>query len=355
MDRSFAVRLGRPRPIAIGPLAIALPRRPGMVCLAALAVLAMLFGLWTWLRDSPLVSVEHVRITGVHGTDAAAIESALARAARTLTTMDAHPGPLTAAVAPYKVVREVLVHPSFPHGLHIIVVEQPPVAALTMGSTRTAVAADGVVLGPGFLSSSLPVIRGALPAVGAQHVQGASLLAELAVLGGAPEALIGWVSRVYEGHNGITVAMRNGLLLYFGDAARPHAKWLSAARVLSDPSSAGASYIDVRLPERPAAGMSGSAASISNSTAAEAGQVSASDPTAAALAAALQGAVSGGSSATSTSGTTSTQTSVSSTTSESATGTAPASGSGTTTTPSAGSEAPSSGTAEVPATPSETR
>ncbi len=48
--------------------------------------------------------------------------------------------------------------------------------------------------------------------------------------------------------------MRSGLLAYFGDATRPHAKWLSLARVLADPSSAGASYIDVRLPERPAAG-----------------------------------------------------------------------------------------------------
>ncbi len=48
--------------------------------------------------------------------------------------------------------------------------------------------------------------------------------------------------------------MRNGLLVYFGDASRPHAKWLSLVRVLADPSSAGASYVDVRLPSHPAAG-----------------------------------------------------------------------------------------------------
>ena len=45
--------------------------------------------------------------------------------------------------------------------------------------------------------------------------------------------------------------MRNGLLVYFGDATRPHAKWLSLADVLADPSSAGASYVDVRLPVAP--------------------------------------------------------------------------------------------------------
>ncbi|HEY4812622.1 MAG TPA: hypothetical protein VIH71_16355, partial [Solirubrobacteraceae bacterium] len=42
--------------------------------------------------------------------------------------------------------------------------------------------------------------------------------------------------------------------VYFGDATRPHAKWLSLARVLADSSSAGASYVDVRVPGHPAAG-----------------------------------------------------------------------------------------------------
>ena len=32
------------------------------------------------------------------------------------------------------------------------------------------------------------------------------------------------------------------------------AKWTAAARVLADPSSRGAAYIDLRLPDRPAAG-----------------------------------------------------------------------------------------------------
>ena len=34
--------------------------------------------------------------------------------------------------------------------------------------------------------------------------------------------------------------MHSGLLAYFGDATRPHAKWLSLARVLADPGAAGA-------------------------------------------------------------------------------------------------------------------
>ena len=80
------------------------------------------------------------------------------------------------------------------------------------------------------------------------------VLAELAVIGAAPKALAARVSSVYTGAHGLTVAMRNGLLVYFGDAERAHAKWLALERVLLDEGSVGAGYIDVRLPERPAAG-----------------------------------------------------------------------------------------------------
>ena len=47
-----------------------------------------------------------------------------------------------------------------------------------------------------------------------------SLLAELTVLGAAPRPLTRFVARVYTspGRQGLTVAMRNGLLVYFGDA-----------------------------------------------------------------------------------------------------------------------------------------
>jgi len=94
---------------------------------------------------------------------------------------------------------------------------------------------------------------------------------------------------VFDGREGLTVAMRNGLLVYFGNDTRPHAKWTALARVLAAPSSAGAWYVDVRVPERPAAGIAGGGTSTP-------AQASASDPTAAALAASLAAAVGGGSS-----------------------------------------------------------
>ena len=69
-----------------------------------------------------------------------------------MSTLDVNRGALRAAVASFPVVRAVRAVPSFPHGLRIEVTEQLPVAALTIDGARTAVAADGVVLGPALLS-----------------------------------------------------------------------------------------------------------------------------------------------------------------------------------------------------------
>ena len=49
-------------------------------------------------------------------------------------------------------------------------------------------------------------------------------------------------------------ASRTGPELIFGTAERIGAKWAAAARVLADPDAAGAEYVDLRIPERPAAG-----------------------------------------------------------------------------------------------------
>jgi cell division protein FtsQ len=258
------------------------------VALCALALFPLLGGGWLWLRDSSLVAVRHVHIVGVHGPEAIEIRTALDVAAGRMTTMDFSVLALRSAVAQYPIVGTVSVKTSFPHSVSISVSERPPVAALQSAGQRTAVAADGTVLGPALLSSSLPVVSGTVELAPGARLREATPMAAVAVLGAAPQAFVRFVTRVYNGPEGLTVAMRNGLLVYFGDASRPHAKWLSLARVLVSPSAAGAWYVDVRLPERPAAGLS--AASAVGSTPVEPG---ASDPTAAALAASLASAVEG--------------------------------------------------------------
>jgi cell division protein FtsQ len=298
MDRLLPALLGRP----FAPAAMARRkrsvaalvwsrRRLRIALLAALCAPVLVVGGWMLLRGSSLSSVDQVRISGVHGREAAQIEAALRRAAHGMSTLQVKRGALLAAVSRFPVVRDLRVSPSFPHGLRIGVIERPPVAELLAAGTRTAVAADGVVLGPGLLGGSLPSVRlsGVAPLPG-QRVAGAGTRAELSVLGAAPVTLLGWVQTVSSGSEGLTVTMRNGLEIYFGNKTRPRAKWQAAARVLADPSSAGASYVDVRLPERPVAGSSAPGGLSGAST-----QVGATDPSAAALAARLDEAVAGGS------------------------------------------------------------
>jgi cell division protein FtsQ len=231
-----------------------------LIC-AALA-LVLLGGGWLWLRDSSLVGVRHVHIAGVHGPQAIEIRHALDTAAERMSTLDLNVAALRAAVANYPQVDTIGAEAGFPHTLGIRVRERPAVAVLVGPGGRTAVARDGTVLGPELVSGSLPTVAAqTVPAPGAHLHEGAALGAAVA-LGAAPTPLLGYVTRVYQGGEGLTLQMRNGLLVYFGDATRPYAKWLSLARVLGSPDAAGALYVDVRLPQRPAAGFSepGSAA-----------------------------------------------------------------------------------------------
>lgn len=242
------------------PLPIAMPvryRLPWRTAAGALLVAGLLGGGWLWLRDSSLVAVSQVRISGVRGPQAVQIEALLRSTARRMTTMDFNAGALRTAVAAYPVVAAVKASTGFPHAVHIRVIERPPVAMLLAGGQRTALAADGTALGAQLASGSLPTLSGSFAPIPGQRIGDASLRADVAVLGAAPSILARFIARVYDGPEGLTVAMRNGLLVYFGDSSRPHAKWLSLARVLADPSSAGARYVDVRVPERPAAGMPG--------------------------------------------------------------------------------------------------
>jgi cell division protein FtsQ len=305
MERSLTARLV-PGRLAL-PSARGLPRLPGLASaraavavlmrrratrialLAALVSPALLGGGYLALRNSSFVAVQHVKISGVEGAEAPAIRAALESAARRMSTLDVNTRVLKVAVAQFGVVRAVRASAQFPHGLHIAVVEQLPAAALVAGGVRTAVASDGVVLGPALLSSSLPTLGGwRVPAAGA-HLHDRGLLAALRVLGAAPRRLATRVVRAFESAQGLTLAMRNGLVVYFGDDVSPHAKWLSLARVLADASSAGAIYVDVRLPNRPAAGFPAGAGPALGAAAASSEHAATSESPVGALAESLSG------------------------------------------------------------------
>jgi cell division protein FtsQ len=225
------------------------------VALAAVAVLALLGGGWLWLRDSSLVAVRKVTISGVYGPDAAQIRSALTLSARNMTTLDVRLDQLRTAVGPYPVVKDLRVSTEFPHGLRIRVLEQLPVGALLAGGHAVAVTGDGTLLHD-VAPSSLPEVPVRLLPGGSQ-VTDRPTLGALALLSVTPARLLSRVAQVTGGSaHGLVVELRSGPRIYFGDASELDAKWTAATAVLADPSSAGASYIDVTDPSRPAAGAS---------------------------------------------------------------------------------------------------
>ncbi len=224
------------------------------IVLGVVAALALLGGAWVWLRDSPLVSVDRVTVTGVSGPDSGAIRSALNLAARNMTTLDVRLGQLRTAVAPYPVVKDLRVSTQFPHGMRIHVIEQLPVGALVAGGESIAASPDGTLLHD-VPAASLPTVPlSSLP--GGSRVTDQTALNALALLAAAPHRFEAKISQVTTtSPRGLVVQLRSGPAIYFGPPNRFAAKWAAAAAVLAAPASAGATYIDVSDPAMPAAGV----------------------------------------------------------------------------------------------------
>ncbi|MGP0047328.1 MAG: cell division protein FtsQ/DivIB [Solirubrobacteraceae bacterium] len=244
--RRSRVRRSRPR----------LPRVSLRIVAAIVALVVLLGGAWLWLRDSSLVAVRRVTVTGVSGPDASQIRSALIAAALDMTTLDVQMSRLNTAVAPYPVVKGLSVSTQFPHGMRIRVAEQVPVAIVVAGTMRTAVSVDGTLLRAASVTASLPTV--AVPVEpGGTRLTGLTL-SVVRLLGAAPYALLAKVQAAsVDPDHGLVAQLRNGPSIYFGDGGEASQKWMAAAAVIGDPGSAGASYIDVTDPRRPAAGTGG--------------------------------------------------------------------------------------------------
>jgi cell division protein FtsQ len=238
--------------------AAAMPRvrtlpRPPRAVVWALALLALLIAGGLWLRDSSLVAVNRVTVTGLTGPQAGRIASQLDSAARDMTTLHVRGDQLRAVTQPYPVVKDVRVSTDFPHGLKIEVVENTPVAAISVNGAKTPVTADGKII-RGASQAGLPIVPLKVAPTGA-GVADATARHAIAALAAAPGALRARVTRASTTHEGgLTLELRNGPDLRFGGADRLAAKWAAAAAILASGQAAGATYLDLRYPERPAAG-----------------------------------------------------------------------------------------------------
>jgi cell division protein FtsQ len=234
------------------PRVRSVPRLP-RAAVWALAVFVLLVAGGLWLRDSSLVAVDKVTVTGLSGPQAGRIAGQLESAARDMTTLHVRGDQLRAVTQPYPVVKDVRVSTDFPHGLRIDVVENTPVAAISVNGSKTPVTADGKII-RGASQSDLPIVPLKVAPAGASVVDSTAKHA-IAALAAAPEALRARVTRTSSTHDGgLTLQLRDGPDLRFGGADRLAAKWAAATAILASGQASGATYLDLRYPERPAAG-----------------------------------------------------------------------------------------------------
>ena len=207
---------------------------------------------WLVLRDSRLVAVREVEVSGASGPQREAIRIALDTAGRNMTTLHLRPEALRAAVAPYAVVRDVVAEPDLPNSLRIRVVQHVAVAAIDTARGVVPVAGDGTVL-RGSAAVDVPTVPLRRPAPD-DRVTDRRTLQTLELLAVAPRPLRRKVVTAFRGPRGLTVRLAAGPAVHFGSGARVQAKWMALAAVLASPASRGATTIDVRVPEHPAAG-----------------------------------------------------------------------------------------------------
>jgi len=227
-------------------------RRRLRLLVVAVVVLVGLVALGLWLRDASVVRINDVTITGIDGPQADDVRAALTAAAQSMTTLHVREGELRDATKPYSIVHGLSAEGAFPHKLRIKVDAYEPVAVLQAGDQHVAVASDGTLL-RGSSTNGLAVIAlRTMP--GGNRLRDPAPIRATRLLGAAPTALRARVERVVISGRNLIALLQAGPKLYFGDGARRMAKWSAAARVLADAGTRGASYVDLRLPDRPVAG-----------------------------------------------------------------------------------------------------
>jgi cell division septal protein FtsQ len=238
--------------------------------LMGLVAIVMVAGLgWLWYRDSSFVKIRHVTVTGLSGPDIPQIRGALEQTALTMTTLNVQVAKLDAAVSEYSAVHSLSVTTEGHHAILIRVNEQVPVASVSSGGELV------VVDGSGQLMPQSTAAHGVLPtlslssAPSGDQITAAGTLASLQVLQAAPYQWLAHIQTVTtSAAHGVIVHLRKGPEVYFGPANQLAAKWTALDAVLRNSGSAGAQYIDVSDPQRPAAGVNATATTTTTDTAA---------------------------------------------------------------------------------------
>lgn len=221
--------------------------------LIAIVLVALASAYWFWLRDSSLVAVDEVEVSGAT-VNQNAIQRALDKAGRQMTTLHVQESVLIEALGRFPTVAAISTSAVFPHTLKVAIRERPPVAVATIEGKTTGVSADGYALiGLDVSAFDLPSISATLAEDGLVDDHGR---AQAAIVGATPTPLKpGLVSAIWDDtYGGVLVDLSGAPQIRFGDGEDGKAKWAAAAALLADPGLGSPSYIDVSAPGRPVAG-----------------------------------------------------------------------------------------------------
>ncbi len=270
------------------------PKLPGgrhtATALAALGGLALLLAMV--LVYTPIAHPRTTIIAGVTGPSEERITRLLEEAASGQSTFAVSEQDLMRAVAAYPEVAGVEIKSSPPFHLEVRALMRPPVARVDIAGRAFVIAADGTILQRA-VEADVPKLDATAGTVTVRdgHVVGGRTA--LRVLSGAPASLLAIARTVRISHAGVEVEMARGPRLIFGTAEQAADKWAAAAAVIADGSAQGATYIDLRVPSRPAVGGLGGSKS---ATAADPPQLTAAQPAASQTSTAATGAPASGTS-----------------------------------------------------------
>jgi cell division septal protein FtsQ len=250
---AVALRRVSPRRLAALALQALSPHAKRRLLALLVASVALAAGYQLWFRDSALVEVQRVQVTGLTASDAKRVRAALTSTGRTMTTLHVNRGALDRAVETYPVIRALEVSPDFPHGLRIHVIEYEAAAIAVSGGARIPVAGDGTILRGLSVDGHLPTVD-VHGAIGSKSLDDPTARGAAALAGAAPALLRARIDNVEHTGEGFVANLRDGPELIFGSLSRLRAKWAAATRILADLEARGAGYLDLRLPGRPAVG-----------------------------------------------------------------------------------------------------
>ena len=223
--------------------------------LAAFAILVLGLGLYVGARETSVLAIDRLEVTGVPPGTAVRVRSALAPLMGTsLVTLDRTVGDRRLAALP--IVASVSYDRAFPHTLRVFVEQERAIALLRRGRDTWVVSDSARVLRK---VRTLPLPR--LPRIwlpaSADPIVGAVLadpsVAAVRALGPISRARLPASIRSVRAVEGeISVVLTSGTEVLFGDASRLRLKLAVVARIL--PLAGDMPYLDVSVPERAVAG-----------------------------------------------------------------------------------------------------